>query len=51
MSALHNCVFVASARDSIECLPESTAANKLGASFETPGGRRLVVIVVTSFHM
>lgn len=42
MLALQNCVFVASARDSIESLPESTAANKLGASFETPGGRRLV---------
>ncbi|KAH0452266.1 hypothetical protein IEQ34_019565 [Dendrobium chrysotoxum] len=42
MLALQNCVFVASARDSIESLPESVAANKLGASFETPGGRRLV---------
>ncbi|KAK8941621.1 hypothetical protein KSP40_PGU020701 [Platanthera guangdongensis] len=42
MLALHNCFFVASARDSIQSLPVSTAANKLGASFETPGGRWLV---------
>ncbi|XP_020598968.1 queuine tRNA-ribosyltransferase accessory subunit 2-like isoform X2 [Phalaenopsis equestris] len=42
LSALQNCVFVASARDSIESLPESVASNKLGASFETPRGRRLV---------
>ncbi|KAG0493221.1 hypothetical protein HPP92_004215 [Vanilla planifolia] len=42
MLALQNCIFVASSRDAIESLPESICANKLGASFETPGGRRLV---------
>lgn len=43
MVGLHDYIFVASARDSIESLPESGASNKLGASFETPSGRRLVV--------
>ncbi|XP_039125209.1 queuine tRNA-ribosyltransferase accessory subunit 2-like [Dioscorea cayenensis subsp. rotundata] len=40
MLGLHDHVFVASPRDCVECLPESDSANKLGASFETPTGRR-----------
>ncbi|KAJ0977215.1 hypothetical protein J5N97_012689 [Dioscorea zingiberensis] len=42
MLGLHDHIFVASPRDSVECLPESDGANKLGASFETPSGRRHV---------
>lgn len=42
MLGLHECIFVAVPRDSIESLPESEGTNKLGASFETPRGRRLV---------
>ncbi|KAJ8759591.1 hypothetical protein K2173_007222 [Erythroxylum novogranatense] len=34
--------FAAVSRDSIQCLPASDAANKVGASFDTPGGRHLV---------
>ncbi|KAK3027699.1 hypothetical protein RJ639_041409 [Escallonia herrerae] len=29
-------------RDSIVCLPEHESSNKMGASFETPSGRRLI---------
>ncbi|KAE8684440.1 pentatricopeptide repeat-containing protein [Hibiscus syriacus] len=39
---LHDCGFAAFPRDSIQCLPEATAANKTGASFETPCGRLLI---------
>ncbi|XP_020246567.1 queuine tRNA-ribosyltransferase accessory subunit 2-like isoform X2 [Asparagus officinalis] len=42
MLGLQDFFFVASARDSVQSLPESGATNKLGASFETPSGRRLV---------
>ncbi|PKA51240.1 queuine tRNA-ribosyltransferase subunit QTRTD1 [Apostasia shenzhenica] len=42
MLALQSFVLVASPRDSIDSLPESIGANKLGAAFETPSGRRLV---------
>lgn len=42
MVGLQESIFIACARDSIESLPESGATNKLGASFETPSGRRLV---------
>lgn len=42
MVGLHESIFIASARDSIECLPESGSTNKFGASFETPSGRHLV---------
>nr|XP_029118417.1 queuine tRNA-ribosyltransferase accessory subunit 2 isoform X2 [Elaeis guineensis] len=42
MLGLHECIFVAAPRDSIESLPESEGTNKLGPSFETPCGRRLV---------
>lgn len=43
MLGLHEHFFVAAPRDSLESLPESEGTNKLGASFETPCGRRLVV--------
>lgn len=43
MVGLHDHFFIASARDSLESLPESDGTNKLGASFETPSGRRLVL--------
>ncbi|KAE8705622.1 Detected protein of confused Function [Hibiscus syriacus] len=39
---LHDCGFTAFSRDYIQCLPEATAANKTGASFETPCGRLLI---------
>ncbi|KAK1288425.1 hypothetical protein QJS10_CPB19g00300 [Acorus calamus] len=42
MLGLQGYFFIASPRDSILCLPESNGTNKLGASFETPCGRRLV---------
>ncbi|CAN1234626.1 Queuine tRNA-ribosyltransferase accessory subunit 2 [Linum perenne] len=42
MLGLHSHAFAAVARDSIQCLPEFKSSNKLGASFETPSGRRLV---------
>ncbi|KAG8633598.1 queuine tRNA-ribosyltransferase accessory subunit 2 [Manihot esculenta] len=42
MLRLHDYAFAAVARDSIQCLPESDSTNKLGASFETPCGRRLI---------
>lgn len=35
-------IFFAVPRDSITSLPDYQSANKLGASFETPSGRRLV---------
>ncbi|XP_043718658.1 queuine tRNA-ribosyltransferase accessory subunit 2-like isoform X1 [Telopea speciosissima] len=34
--------FVAAPRDSILCLPDCDGTNKIGASFETPCGRRLI---------
>lgn len=43
MIGLHDFGLAAVARDSIQCLPESSATNKLGASFETPCGRLLVI--------
>lgn len=39
---LHEYVFAAVARDSVQCLPECNASNKFGASFETTCGRRLI---------
>jgi len=42
---LHQYGIAAVARDSIQCLPESKGATKLGASFETPCGRLLVNLV------
>ncbi|XP_020111598.1 queuine tRNA-ribosyltransferase accessory subunit 2-like isoform X1 [Ananas comosus] len=42
MLGLQEHILVAAASDSVESLPESEASNKLGASFETPSGRRLV---------
>lgn len=42
MLGLHEHLFVAVARDGIECLPVIEGTNKLGASFETPCGRLLV---------
>ncbi|CAK7327838.1 unnamed protein product [Dovyalis caffra] len=42
MLGLNDYGLVAVARDSIQCLPESSATNKLGASFETPCGRALI---------
>ncbi|KAF2296948.1 hypothetical protein GH714_013482 [Hevea brasiliensis] len=42
MVGLHDYAFAAVARDSIQCLPESDSTNKIGASFETPCGRRLI---------
>lgn len=48
MGGLHNVVglkdhiFFAVPRDSITSLPDYLSANKMGASFETPSGRRLV---------
>ncbi|THU55682.1 hypothetical protein C4D60_Mb11t09150 [Musa balbisiana] len=42
MLGLHEHFFVAAPRDSLESLPESEGTNKLGASFETPCGRRLI---------
>jgi len=42
MLGLHQYGMAAVARDSIQCLPESKGATKLGASFETPCGRLLV---------
>ncbi|KAB5512524.1 hypothetical protein DKX38_029552 [Salix brachista] len=42
MLGLHDFGFAAVARDSIQCLPEFSATNKIGASFETPCGRLLI---------
>lgn len=42
MLGLHEYGLVAVPRDSIQCLPASEATNKVGASFETPCGRRLI---------
>lgn len=42
MLGLHEYGFAAVPRDSIQCLPECDSTNKMGASFETPCGRRLV---------
>ncbi|XP_014520974.1 queuine tRNA-ribosyltransferase accessory subunit 2 isoform X3 [Vigna radiata var. radiata] len=39
MLSLHQYGIAAVARDSIQCLPESKGATKLGPSFETPCGR------------
>ncbi|XP_012446402.1 uncharacterized protein LOC105769963 [Gossypium raimondii] len=39
---LHDHCFVAVPRDSIQCLPEASSTNKIGASFETPCGRLLI---------
>jgi queuine tRNA-ribosyltransferase subunit QTRTD1 len=43
MLGLHDYGLVAVARDSIQCLPECNSTNKIGASFETPCGRLLVI--------
>lgn len=43
MVGLHEHCFVAAPRDSILGLPDFEGTNKLGASFETTGGRRLVL--------
>lgn len=45
MLGLHEYGFAAVPRDSIVCLPECGNTNKFGASFETPSGRRLVIIM------
>jgi len=45
MLGLHQYGIAAVPRDSIQCLPESKGATKLGASFETPCGRLLVNLV------
>ncbi|KAJ6744739.1 QUEUINE TRNA-RIBOSYLTRANSFERASE ACCESSORY SUBUNIT 2 [Salix purpurea] len=42
MLGLHDFGFAAVARDSIQCLPECSSTNKIGASFETPCGRLLI---------
>ncbi|XP_044511231.1 queuine tRNA-ribosyltransferase accessory subunit 2-like isoform X1 [Mangifera indica] len=42
MLGLHEYGFAAVPRDSIQCLPECDSTNKMGASFETPCGRRLI---------
>ncbi|KAL3507004.1 hypothetical protein ACH5RR_032386 [Cinchona calisaya] len=42
MLGLHQHIFAAVPRDSIISLPEHDSTNKAGASFETPGGRRLI---------
>ncbi|KAJ7949742.1 Queuine tRNA-ribosyltransferase accessory subunit 2 [Quillaja saponaria] len=42
MLGLHEYGIAAVARDSIQCLPEYKASNKIGASFETPCGRLLI---------
>ncbi|KAK9270428.1 hypothetical protein L1049_026007 [Liquidambar formosana] len=39
---LHEYGFAAVPRDSVFCLPECGGTNKIGASFETPCGRRLI---------
>lgn len=44
MLGLHEYGFAAVPRDSIVCLPECDSTNKIGASFETPCGRRLVIL-------
>jgi len=51
MLGLPDHILVAAASDSIESLPSSDAANKFGASFETPSGRRLVGNLVLSFSV
>jgi len=45
MLSLHQYGIAAVARDSIQCLPESKGATKLGPSFETPCGRLSVNIL------
>ncbi|KAK9162041.1 hypothetical protein Syun_002943 [Stephania yunnanensis] len=40
--SLHGYSFTAAPRDSILCLPEYESTNKMGASFETTCGRRLI---------
>ncbi|KAL5778738.1 hypothetical protein ACOSQ2_009475 [Xanthoceras sorbifolium] len=42
MLGLHEYGLVAVARDSVQSLPECDSTNKIGASFETSSGRRLV---------
>ncbi|KAJ4713774.1 Queuine tRNA-ribosyltransferase accessory subunit 2 [Melia azedarach] len=42
MLGLHDYGFAAVPRDSIHSLPECDSTNKIGASFETPCGRRLI---------
>lgn len=44
MLGLREYAFAAVPRDSVVCLPECNSSNKIGASFETPSGRRLVVL-------
>lgn len=43
MLGMKDYCFAAVLRDSIQCPPEASAANKMGASFESPCGRLLVV--------
>ena len=43
MLGLHDYGLAAVSRDSIQCLPEYNSTNKVGASFETPCGRLLVI--------
>ncbi|KAJ0086047.1 hypothetical protein Patl1_07620 [Pistacia atlantica] len=42
MLGLHEYGYAAVPRDSIQCLPECSSTNKMGASFETPCGRSLI---------
>lgn len=42
MLGLREYAFAAVPRDSVVCLPECNSSNKIGASFETPSGRRLI---------
>lgn len=44
MLGLHEYGFAAVPRDSIVCLPVADSTNKVGASFETPCGRHLVIL-------
>lgn len=39
---LHDYGFAAVARDSLVSLPDNQGTNRMGASFDTPSGRRLV---------
>lgn len=51
MVGLHEHCFVAAPRDSILGLPDFEGTNKLGASFETTGGRRLVLFSFFFFFL
>ena len=46
MLGLPDALFVSVPRDSVESLPAVEGSNKLGASFETPSGRLLVISLI-----